>query len=354
MINGAWLDFYCIGPLQRQEDRTGLDLAAGVYNFHANNEKWLKRTDSAGEVGLVQRGQKEYEGLLEVLCENQIAFELVLLDPAQLEKFPLIIVPDAGGLTKQQCHILDEYVRKDGKLLLTGKVPQDLKCLGEVALKETRPTEKGAYIRVRPEDRRRLNRPFLEKLDLVFLQGPFNVYESADDTEGFLRLIPGDMFGPPEKCYYRNVSDYPALLYRKSGKGTAACFTFGIGAHYEQQCHQGHADLVIGAIDNLLGLDRRLKVKTLPLVEATHRIGRNGRFEWVGLFNHSGQRDKALHQPVPITEIKIALKPRASLKSVRLLKAGCQLDFSTDSSGRISITVPRLNHYEIVLFDYKD
>jgi len=356
MINGAWLDFYCIGPLQRQEDQTGLDLAAGVYNFHAANEKWLVHTEGAGQVALVRRGEQEYNGLMQILCENQIAFELTLLDPAQLANFQLVIVPDVGGLSEQQSHTLDEYIQNGGKLLLTGRVPETLRCLGSVKLKETRPAEKGAYIRIRPEDRRRLKRPILEKLDLVFLQGSFNVYELADDTEGFLRLIPGDMFGPPEKCYYRNVSDYPALLYRKSGKGTAACFTFGISAHYEQQCHQGHANLVVGAIDGLLGLDRRLKVETSPLVEATHRLGRNGRFEWVGLFNHSGQRDKALHQPVPITDIKITLRPRTSVKSVHLLQAGCQLDFSTDNSppkAEVSITVPQLNHYEIVLFEYK-
>jgi len=345
MINGAWLDFYCIGPLQRQEDGTGLDLAACLYNFHAANEKWLVHTQGAGQVALVRRG-------VQILCENQIAFELTLLDPAQLAKFQLVIVPDAGGLSEQQCHILDEYVLKGGKLLLTGKTPQNLKCFGEVMLKETRLTEKGAYVRIRPEDRRRLKRELLKKLDLVFLQGLFHVYEMADDAEGLLRLIPGDMFGPPEKCYYRNVSAHPALLYRKNGKGSAACFTFGIGAHYEQQCHQGHANLVVGAIDGLLGLDRRLKIDAPPLVEVNHRIGQNGRFEWVGLFNNSGQRDKAFHQPLPITEIRIELKPRKSVRSVRLLRAGRELDFSRDVNGVISVTVPQLNHYEIVLFEY--
>jgi hypothetical protein len=161
------------------------------------------------------------------------------------------------------------------------------------------------------------------------------------------------MFGPPEKCYYRHVSDHPALFYKRSGRGAVAFFPWGIGAHYEQQCHSGHASLVMGTIDHLLELDRRLVVTASPLVEVTHRTGRNGRFEWVGLFNHSGQRGKALHQPIPITGMRIELKPAKSVKSVRLLKADSNLDFKTGKDGRINVQVPQLGHYEIVLFEYK-
>ena len=161
------------------------------------------------------------------------------------------------------------------------------------------------------------------------------------------------MFGPPEKCYYRHVSNHPALFYNQTGRGAVAFFPWSIGAHYEQQCHAGHASLVMGTIDHLLELDRRLVVTASPLVEVTHRTGRNGKFEWVGLFNHSGQRGKALHQPIPITGIRIELKPGKSAKSVRLLKAERRLDFKTGEDGRIHVQVPQLGHYEIVLFEYK-
>jgi len=39
-----------------------------------------------------------------------------------------------------------------------------------------------------------LGRADLAQLDLVFLQGPFHVYELDEGVEGFLRLIPADMF----------------------------------------------------------------------------------------------------------------------------------------------------------------
>ncbi|MCU0915452.1 MAG: hypothetical protein MUC88_12935 [Planctomycetes bacterium] len=351
MINGAWVDFYCIGPLGSQEDRTGLDLTKQLYRFHADNERWLKPVRPAGEVGLVRRGNAEYDGLLQILAESQVAFELTTFEPASLQGFALVIVPNAGGLSPSECAALDEYVTGGGRVLLTGKVPEALQSLAGASFRETRPAEKGSYIRIREGDRRWLGRDDLAKLDLVFLQGPFHVYELPEDIEGLLRLIPADMFGPPEKCYYRSVSEHPALFAKMHGRGAVACFPWDIGSHYEQQCHQGHASLVLGTIDALLGLDPRLRVATSPLVEVTHRAGKDGTFEWVSLFNHSGQQGQALHAPIPVRDIRISLRSQRTVKTVQLLRAGTTLDFTQDGQG-LSVVVPRLDHYEVVLFTY--
>jgi hypothetical protein len=352
MVNGAWLDFYCIGPLQRQEDRTGLDLAAQVFNFHKENERWLVSTKSAAQIALIRRGDDECKGLMQILYENQMPFAFIQIDSGRLADYPLVIVPDAGELNSDRCKVLDAYVKNGGKLLLTGEVPKGLRCIGPVMLASTRPKEKGSYIRIRPEDRKRFDRPRLDKLDLVFLSGAFNVYEAEGDVEGLLRLIPQDMFGPPEKCYYRHVSDHPALLCHKYGKGAAACFTFDIGTHYLTQCHQGHAVLVVGAIDNVLGLERRLEVRTSPLVEVTHRTSRDGTFEWVGLFNHSGQLNNALHAPIPVDDIRMTVTPVKPIKAARLLSDGKKLRTSK-RKGRISMKIPTLEHYDIVLLEYE-
>lgn len=349
-MNGAWLDFYIIGPLARQEDRTGLEGAGDVFRFHAQNERLFRDSKPGGQVGLIRQGGAEYHGIANILSENQVAYELAEITDASMATFDLVIVPEGGGLDQDQCAILDRYVEAGGRLLLTGKVPTGLKCLSAAELVETRPTEKGSYIRIRPEDRSILHRPRLEQLDLVYLNGPFNVYKTKAPVEGLLRLIPGDMFGPPEKCYYRTVSDSPALLFAESGKGKVACFSFGIGAHYNDQIHQGHAQLVLGTIDSLLGLDRSLRVETHPLVEITHRKG--NAFEWVGLYNHTGQRDKALHAPIPISDIRMTLRPKQPVATIKLLKAGSNLKPTTDAEGRISVTIPRLDAYDLVVFEY--
>jgi len=366
MINGAWLDFYCIGPLHRQEDRLGLDIVRDIYRFCAANEQYLLETRPAAQVALFGRENDEYMGMLKILCENQVPFELVHLDTRQLDNYELVIVPEADGLNAQQIKVLDKYIQQGGKALITGKIPQELEALGKFEFQNTRQGEKGSYIRIRPEDRDRLDKDIFKKLDLVFIQGNFHIYQADKEIDNLLRLIPGDMFGPPEKCYYRNVSDIPALFLTQFGKGAAAYFPWGVAAHYQRQSHQGHSNLVLAAMDNLLNLNRKLKVETSPLVEVTHRLDKNDKFEWVALYNHSGQRDNALHRPIPIHNIMINLQPAKSVKAVRLLKnikqprtsqrsaaSQSRIGFSTASNGSVLVTVPVLKHYEIVLFEYE-
>jgi len=302
----------------------------------------------------VRRGDDEYDGILQILCENQIAFELTGCRREELARFPLAIVPDAGGLDRRETEALDEYVRRGGKALLTTRAPENSACFGPAQLLETRSRDQGAYVRIRPEDKNRWGQAILDKLDLVFLRGEFNIYRPGDGVEGLLGLIPPDMFGPPEKCYYRQVSDHPALLLRDYGRGTAACFTFALGAHYAGQAHQGHAALLVGAVDRLLELDRRVKVTAPPLVEVNHRADPRGRFEWISLYNHSGQRGIALHGPIPIASIEVSLMPLKPVRAVRCLRADCELPLTRHADGRVAVTVPRLELYEIVVFQFGD
>ncbi|GAH75431.1 unnamed protein product, partial [marine sediment metagenome] len=123
---------------------------------------------------------------------------------------------------------------------------------------------------------------------------------------------------------------------------------------YEQQGHQGHAALLLGAIDNLLGLERRALVSAPPLVEINQRADQHGEFEWLSLYNHSGQRGNALHMPIPIAGIRISFRPRKSVRAVRLLRADQELTFTRRNDGRIDMVLPPLNHYEIVLFEYQE
>lgn len=350
--NGAWLDFYCIGPLGRQEDRSGLDIMKDIYRLHADNEQFLSHTVSAAQIGLVRRGDDEYKGILQILSENHLPFEFVQIEPGQLARYKAVIVPDAGEISPSQAAVLDEYARAGGKVLLTGRIPESMKSFAGTRYISSRPAEKSAYIRIRDLDKKAIAPDRLNPFDLVFLDGVFSVYETDKTIEGMLRLIPADMFGPPEKCYYRTVSDTPALLYTPFGKGAAACFTFGIGSHYARQAHEAHAALLTGAIASVLNAPLRLNVHTSPLVEIAHRKDPAGQFEWVSLYNHTGQRENAIHSPVPVSGIDITLAVDKKIKQVRSLKNKTKLPFK-QTKDSISLSNYTLNHYDIIVVEYR-
>ena len=352
MVNGAWLDFYCIGPLQRLEDRAGLGPISDIFRFHANNEKWLLNTDSAAQVGLVRHDGDDYWGWVQILSENHIPFDLVSFRHSDLKRYRALIVPESGGVKAQDVPALDAYVKGGGKLLLSGRIPNALNCMGRPGLKKTWPLRHSMYVRIRPEDKVKLNVPGLKDFDLVQLRGDFHEYEPVSDTSRMLRIIHDVMYGPPEKCYYKSVSDIPALLVRKYGDGMAASLPFQIGAMYREWGNLGHPMLAIGTLDNLLKAECRLKVQSSPLVEVTHRQDPEGCFEWIALYNHSGRLENSFHPPIPIRDIEIILQPLKDIKNVRLLKDNRQLGFSVTKDGRICINVPELKTYEIVLFEY--
>lgn len=354
LVNGAWLDFYCIGPLQLQEDRLNLEPLNDIFQFHAAHEPWLAKTLPAAQVGLVRQAGEEYEGILEILCEQHIAFGLVTPELEQLKNYDVVLVPNASRISQDYVSRLDQYVADGGKLLMTGRLPEGLRCFEGTRFIETRRYRQGSYIRIRPEDREQLAQPLLDKLDLVYVKGPFHVYQPQAPAQGWLRLIPPDMFGPPEKCYYRKVSDHPALLCQEHGQGAAALLTFNIGELYHQQAHLGHAALLVGAVDQLLQVDRRLRVNTAPLVEINHRTSPSEGFEWISFYNHTGARGNALHEPLDITDIEVSLRSPSKIREIRSLATGEVLRFEQTGESAAQFTLPRLGRYDIVLIQLQE
>ncbi|MHC4205962.1 MAG: alpha-amylase family protein, partial [Planctomycetota bacterium] len=352
MVNGAWLDFYCIGPLQRLEDRAGLGPISDIYRFHAANEKWLLDTESAAEVGLVRLDGDDYWGWIQILAENHIPFDLVSLRHFDLKHYKTLIVPESGGVKAGDARALDAYVESGGKLLLSGRIPDELICMGQPVLKKTWPQRHSMYVRIRPQDKGKLAMDGLKDYDLVHLRGDFHEYEPASGTNQMLRLIHDVMYGPPEKCYYNSVSDIPALLVNWHGNGMTASFPFQIGAMYREWGNPGHPMLAVGTLENLLQTGRRLKIESSPLVEATHRRDPYGQFEWIALYNHSCRLENSFHPPIPIDNIRISLKTSRPIKRIVSLTNHKELTQTGTSSGKVQTILPRLDVFEIVLIEY--
>lgn len=358
MINGAWLDFYCIGPFHALEDRLGTAQVRDVFGFHAANERWLTNTVELADVGLVvdaARGSDELRGLFRILSEGHFSFDLVKTDDAALNRYRAVIAPKGGKLGAEQAAQLDDYVRQGGKLLLTGpEVPAAITSLEVTKTLPPIAQRKGTYVRVRPEDKTRLHDAVFDDVDLLFLDGPLGRAEFAAGTQNLLRFIPPAMFGPPEKCYYTNVSDIPCLYARDSGKGAVAWLPWNVGAHYEQQGHPGHAALVRSILTSQLGMSPTVTVDASPLLEMNHRGDPAERFEWVSLFNLSGQMDQVLYEPLPVRDVPVRVRLRGRATSARLLKSGRRIPVHRNDDGSVECVVPEIGGYEIVLFVTKD
>jgi len=352
MMSGAWLDFYCIGPLQRLEDRAGIGPAGDVYRFHAANERWLLNTESAADVGLLFRNGDDGNGWVQMLSERHVPFDFIALGKSDLDRYQTVVVPESGRVNQDDARKLDAYVARGGRLLLSGKMPTSLTCLGSPALVKTWPKRHSMYVKIRPEDKKLLAMMELKDFDLSHLRGEFYQYAPIADSNALLRLVHDVTYGTPEKCYIHSISDIPGMWCRRHGQGAAAIFPYEIGRMYGEWGNQSHALLALGTLDHLLKTPRRVHVETSPLVEVTHRRDPGRRFEWVGLLNHSGQLAASIHAPIPVHDITIHLQTNVPVAQIRSLTDGAALDHRHSDAGWETITLPRLGAFEIVLVEY--
>ena len=353
LTNGAWLDFYCIGPLQRLEDRAGLGPASDVYRFHAANEKWLLHTESAAEIGILHHPGDDYWGWIQLLSEHHIPFDLISMQFSDLSNYKALVIPSSDRVSSDDAKVLDDWVKNGGKLLLSGKMPEDLTCLGQPELIKTWPERHSMYVRIRPEDKDQLAMHDLKDYDLSHLRGEFYEYETVPGSQSFLKLIHDVTYGPPEKCYIHSVSDIPVLWSRKYGTGMAAIIPFAVGDMYHEWANQSHTLLAVGTLDNILNTERRLHVETSPLVEVSHRRDVEGKFEWIGFQNHTGHLVTSIHEPLPIFHIKAQLKTRGKIKRVSTLSNNTTLTPRQIEPGLVEIILPQLKVFDMLLVEYE-
>jgi hypothetical protein len=358
LIHGGWLWFVVIGPTWQQADRSSLGPAKKILGFHADQIRWLGRTVSAAEVLLVNAGDGAYKGLFRILSENQLPFDAIegfrLGEPGlprSLASYKAIVVPEVGDLGPEARRALDAYVHGGGKLLSMGAEGPSLKCLGLKAAGPTLPAKPGRYLRLVPADKRFFKAPGLEDLDLLYLNTAFNPCAPRRGTRAFLPLIPDTMFGPPEKCRPGQAGRQRGAFATTHGKGRAIHFPWSLGAHYEPRFFIGHRALLMAALRALGADSGRLKVKAHALLEISHQADPQGRFEWVGLVNHSGQNGSAFHAPLPLGGVVLKIKPAHPVKAARLLQAGRTLKPRRRPGGWLEYRLPAIDRFEILLLE---
>ncbi len=373
MIYGGGLDFYCIGRLDNLEDRPVLKNVQDVFQFHKAHEAYLHHTNSGNRVLMLHDGQSggEYNGIFEMLTENHILFDVMehwCLGseemPRELSSYEVIVLPDIERLSDEQCKLLDSYVEHGGKLLATGLPsvkdeignPMEKVRLNALGVKpEYEHFEKvqGTYFRIFGEEKEVLGQATYEGFDLVYAWEEGMLCDLEESAKGYLGFIPPAMIGPPEKCYYKEVTEIPGMIHNNFGKGQTAFITFRMGSIYHHTRHYGHAALLMTALNTLLDYTQDLKVEASPMVEVTRQIGPTGEFEWYGMLNHTGQLGNGFFKPLPIYGTKLSFKPQKPVKSVKSLVDSKPVDFSVNEAGWVEAILPQLDSYDLLLVEYE-
>jgi len=376
IMHGGGLDFYCIGRLDNLEDREMLKNVKHVYQFHKRSEQYLNKTYSDNKVLVLNEkinpytGSNENKGIFTILSQHHVLFDVMEHDrlgkdnlPRTIDSYDLIILPEISNLSEAQCQILDRYVENGGKILATGftSVCDELgspvnkirlECLGVEPDYETFEKAEGTYFRIFEKDKALLGPEMFKDLDLVYAWEKGLLCKPVESATGYLGFIPPAMIGPPEKCYYEEVTEKPGIIHHAYGKGEAAFITFRLGTLYHYKRHQGHADLFMATMDKLLGYKQELETNAHSLVEINRRIASSQNFEWIALLNHSGQMGGGFLEPIPIQNIQLKFRPQKTIKSIKSLCGEEHISFKKRGDGCVELILPKLESFDFLLVEY--
>ncbi len=371
MLNGAGPGIYFMGRMENQYDRVFLPTLKDMFEFHKRNEKLFTNVESVSRVGLVIGSSADYRGIIKMLTEEHVIYDLIQQSslgseeaPHDLKYYDALILSNVTDMDDNYISMIDNYVKNGGKILATGFPgindnignPLDkirLQSLGIMPEYELFPQTQATYLKVSDSDKADLGQNEFKDFDLIMMNSGFMKCRTTGDATGYLRLLPNTVNGPPERVFFTDdeITDFPGIVFNSFGSGKAVLIPWQIGSQYSWKGNNGQRAVFMASLRNLLKLDNPLETDASPLIEMTRMTNRSGAFEWIGMINHSGQLGDAFREPVAIHNTTIRFKPLKPVKSINLMRSEKRLKFR-QNDGWIEFTVPQLDDFEMILCMY--
>jgi len=359
LANGGALDYYLIGRLDNHADRSGFAPVKAMFHYHAAHEASYGKLTSLATVGLLngaQANQGEFRGWFRFLTENHFLFDTLMEEVALAlpwDKYQAIILPDFQPLSDALAARLDQFVTDGGVLVATGRSgfrhetyeprPQPvLHSLGITHVQTVRTDMRSSYFKLDDKN----NFPRFADTDLIY-SGDLYIYATyVDAAQPHLQLIPPHAFGPPERCYYTQVTDWPGFVEHAYGQGKAIYLPWLPGALFHRQGYPNTTDFVADLLEHVAGLTP-VSGKLAPMVEVTHFASRTGDFALLHLVNGSGHFGNSFFAPVPMTELEVVISHDREPVAVKSLVYGHPYSYNWQA-GQLTIRIPKIELFDAV------
>lgn len=350
LANGGGLSLYIMGRLDNHRDVSGFVPTKRVFQFHRAHEEVFRGLRSAAEVVLVQKGglghgDPETQGWLQALTESHVPFDEVKLPNLTAEKLRgkrVVVLGGIGKLPETQKTLLDQFAREGAMVVVSGDAP-GLDCLGIKTLWERKKGLMSSVFQVRKEDQGAF--PRCVEAPIIAIGSELQMAEFEEGTEQYLRLIPEHPYGPPERCYFTEVTDHPGVTVHRHGAGRGVYIPWRIGAFYFDQGWQNTLNLMQDVLFALCGLPE-LAPGLSPMVELT--LAKKEGVLLAQLVNGTGCFANRWFPPVPVRDIRLEL-PGLAGKTVRALNGGKVLCETNNDS--LTVRLDELNEYEAIIIE---
>ena len=357
LANAGSVSLFIMGRLDNHRDISGFAPTKEVFDFHKAHETLFTRMVSAAEVLLVHRPMMAridpaVAGWVKALTFCHVPFDEIRLNeltPEALQGKRLVILPDCPIMKPELAALLDGFVEKGGQLIASGDTGfaqdrQMLQSLGITAVKESKKDCMSSVFLVEGPDAARF--PSCKDAPYIAFGSDLTVCEYRDSVQRYLHLIPEHPFGPPERCYYTEVTDTPGIVAHPWGKGKAIHIPWKIGAFYSSEGWQNTLNVFRDVLFNLCGLPD-IAPSLSPMAELV--LGKCERKTVVQLINASGCFANNYFAPTPIHEIHLKLPGLTGKEKPATLRGGTAV--LREANSGYEIVLNELKDYETIILE---
>ncbi len=345
LANGGHLSLYIMGRLDNHRDISSFAPTRQVFQFHKAHEDLFRGLSSAARVAIIKKGgmgqtDPEAFGWIQALTESHIPFDeykLPELAPSLLPGKRVLILAGVGKLSEAQAALLDDFAHSGGTVVASGVVT-GLKCLGIKALGEYKKGLMSSIFEVRERDKAAF--PRCGEAPLLAIGGELQMAEFEPDTEKYLALVPEHPYGPPERCWYTEVTDHPGVTVHRHGGGRGIYIPWPIGSFYFNEGWQNTLNVMQDVMFSLCGVPD-IAPGLSPMVELT--LAEKDDLTLVQLVNGTGCFANRWFPPVPVRDIRLEL-PGLAGRRAQALNGGAVRQEGAD--GKLILHLDELKEYE--------
>lgn len=357
LANGGGIDYYLIGRLDNHEDKSGYEGIRRIFHYHAAHEQDYGQLTSRATIALLNgpdADRDEYQGWFRFLVENHYLFDVLMVDTAlelPWDKYEAVIVPNLQPLSDALADRIDRFAEAGGTVIAVSQAGLQtdayvkrnapaLHCLGIERINRVRSDMRASYLKIGGDDAFQR----FPVTDLIYLDGNYVYADYAAQTALHLKLVPPHNFGPPERCYYTQVTNHPGFTVHPFGQGQGIYIPWEPGKLYRRQGYTNTLDFVADVLEHVARL-RPVKGNLSPMVEVTLFEKRDGSHQLLHLVNGSGHFGVSFFAPVTMVDVQIEVPRQAKPRAVESLVTGQTYPFDIQGD-TLRVTVPRLELFD--------
>jgi hypothetical protein len=371
----------------KPEDRRWLPVVEQIYTWHHANERYLRNEKNLARVAVVysqqtatfyggEQARAKVEdaawGVYQALIEARIPFEMVhdrLFDPAHIDRYKTLILPNIAALSNAQCKQLQEYVERGGGIVATYEtslydewgIPR--KDFGLASLfganyagKRQGPMQ-NSYLKLEKDSKTGQFHPLLRGMEdagrIVNGVHRVRVTPAASAAASPLTVIPTYPDLPMEEVFARPTTEHdPGVFLTEIGRGRVVYFPWDLDRTFWEVLNVDHAHLLRNAVNWTTRDDHPVTVKGRGMIDLSVWTQKDSLTVHLVNLTNPMMMKGPIREAIPLVNQKVSVQlpdPRKATKA-HLLVAGKAVPFR-QANGIVEVDVPSIDIHEVVALD---